>query len=305
MKVLVVGGTGMIGSHAAVHLDRSGHDVAVAARHEPEPESLVASFPLVLGDYAGDSGIGEADLAPFDAVVFAAGSDVRHVPAGGAAADFWHKYQIDGVPAIAARAKRAGVGRFVQIGSYYHQVCPALAATQSYVAARKAADDGALALADGEFTVCTLNPPSIVGMAPGLSTRRFAKQLAWADGKLTGKVPDFAPPGGTNYMSVRSLAEAIEGALLRGENGHAYLVGDENLSYREYFQLLFDSSGSGRVLAERDEEHPFMPDWMIIPGRGNTIAYEPAAAEAELLGYRRHDVRPMIAEMVTQVRRAA
>ena len=299
-----MGGTGMIGSHAAVHLHRSGHDVAVAARHEPEPESLVASFPLVLGDYA-DGGIEEADLAPFDAVVFAAGSDVRHVPGGRPDGEFWRRYQIEGVPAVAARAKRAGVGRFVQIGSYYHQVRPELAGTSAYVAARKAADEGALALADGDFTVCTLNPPSIVGMVPGLSTRRFAKQLAWADGKLAGKVPDFAPPGGTNYMSVRSLAEAIEGALLRGRTGNAYLVGDENLSYREYFQLLFDCSGSGRVLAERDEEHPFMPDWMIIPGRGNTIAYEPAAAEAELLGYRRDDVRPMIEEMVAHVRRVA
>ncbi|MBA3780553.1 MAG: hypothetical protein H0X12_01700 [Nocardioides sp.] len=32
-------------------------------------------------------------------------------------------------------------------------------------------------------------------------------------------VPDFLPPGGTNYMPVRSLAEAVAGALERAEPG--------------------------------------------------------------------------------------
>ncbi|UKD58790.1 NAD-dependent epimerase/dehydratase family protein [Amycolatopsis sp. FU40] len=300
MKVLVIGGTGMIGANTAVHLSDSGHAVTVAGRHEPDADSLAAGLPVLLGDYAHD-GFDEAALAPFDAVVFAAGQDIRHVTGWGDE-EFWRTYQIDGVTAIAARAKRAGVGRFVQIGSYYHQVRPDLAETNPYVDARRLADEGARALAGDGFTVCTLNPPSIVGMAPGRSTRQFAKMLAWADGELIGKVPDFAPVGGTNYLSVRSLAEAVEGALLRGESGAAYLVGDENLSFRDYFQLIFDVSGSGRVLAERDEEHPFLPDRVLVPGRGATISYEPDARETELLGYRRRDVRPMLEKMAAAVR---
>ncbi|SFO95711.1 NAD-dependent epimerase/dehydratase family protein [Amycolatopsis rubida] len=300
MKVLVIGGTGMIGANTAVHLSGSGHAVTVAGRHEPDADSLVAGLPVLLGDYA-HGGFDEAALAPFDAVVFAAGQDIRHV-SGWGDEEFWRTYQIEGVTAIAARAKRAGVGRFVQIGSYYHQVRPDLAETNSYVDARRLADEGARALAGDGFTVCTLNPPSIVGMAPGRSTRQFAKMLAWAEGKLAGKVPDFAPAGGTNYLSVRSLAEAVEGALLRGESGAAYLVGDENLSFRDYFQLIFDVSGSGRVLEERDEEHPFLPDRVLVPGRGATIAYEPDARETELLGYRRRDVRAMLEEMAAVVR---
>jgi dihydroflavonol-4-reductase len=35
MKILVVGGTGMIGGHAALHLQALGHDVSVAGRNPP------------------------------------------------------------------------------------------------------------------------------------------------------------------------------------------------------------------------------------------------------------------------------
>ncbi len=297
MKTLVVGGTGMIGSHTALHLAETGHEVTVAARRTPADDSWVAGYPLLLGDYA-EGGLSEADLAAFEAVVFAAGNDIRHVARDAADDTFWDKYQILGVPHFIERAKRAGVQRVVQIGSYYHQIRPDLAETNPYVRARQLADERSRALADDGFSVCTLNPPSIVGMAPGGSRRGFAKQVAWARGELVGTIPDFAPAGGTNYMSARSLAEAVAGALAHGRSGEAYLVGDQNLRFVEYFQMVFDATGSGRLLEERDEPHPFLPDWAIVPGRGNVLSYEPEPAAVETLGYRRNDVRAMLDEMV-------
>ncbi|WP_300681063.1 NAD(P)-dependent oxidoreductase [Nocardioides sp.] len=294
-RILVVGGTGMIGQHVARLLAEQGNDVTIAGRNAPAEGSWVEGFAFLEGDYA-TGGLTVEELTGFDAVVFAAGQDIRH--AGGPGDDdFWRTYQIEGVPNIAARAKAAGVKRFVQIGSYYHQVRPDLVSNE-YVAARKAADDGARALSDETFAAITLNPPSIVGAAPGGSVKQLKGQLRWANGDLAGKIPDFAPAGGTNYMSVRSVAEAVSGALARGEGGTAYLIGDENLRFVDFFNLVFAASGSGRVLEERDEEHPFLPDWAIVPGRGNVVAYEPDADEVALLGYRRGDVAPMIAEMV-------
>ena len=43
----------------------------------------------------------------------------------------------------------------------------------------------------------------------------FEPYVAWAEGKLP--IPAFGPAGGTNFMSFRSLSQALEGALLRGE----------------------------------------------------------------------------------------
>lgn len=302
MKILVVGGTGMIGATAALHLREQGNDVTISGRSPVNEASPVASFPALLGDYMAQTFTADM-LTGFDAVVFAAGQDVRHKPGDIDEATYWQQAQSAGVPNFAALAKQAGVGRFVQVGSYYHQVRPELAETNAYVAARKAADEGVRALADGSFTACTLNPPSIIGAIAGLSAKRYRRMVSWAAGNEP-QFPDFAPTGGTNYMSVRSLAEAIWGALQHGESGKAYLIGDQNLTYQQFFQLLVDAAGGNRVIEERNEEHPFMPDAIIVHGRGNVLAYEPDPAETALLGYQRHDCERAVRELVEVVRRS-
>ena len=300
MKTLIIGGTGMIGTATAAHLREQGDDVTVAARTAPAPGTVASEFPILLGDYS-EGGFTAADLAPFEGIVFAAGNDIRHIPADADRAEFWEKMQIGGVPRFAALAKEAGVPNFVQIGSYYHQVLPELVDTDDYVRARALADDGARALGDDQFTVSTLNAPSILGVTPGVSMRRIGRFLDWADGNKPD-VPNFAPAGGTNYMSVRSLAEAVSGALRHAETGTAYLIGDANLSFREYFQMIFDAAGSAITLVERDEEHRMLPDPFIVQGRGNTISYETDPAQTAALGYTQGDAPRAIAEMVAQTR---
>lgn len=303
MKVLVVGGTGMIGTHFATNLREGGDEVTLAARSEPAPDSVAAQFPVIYGDYTRDD-FSTADLEPFEGVVFAAGNDPRHLPKGADAADFWETTQVESVPRFAALAKKAGVRRFVQVGSYYHQVSPELVETNPYVRGRALADERARELTDADFAACTLNPPSILGAIPGTPLRRIARFVQWADGEKP-EIPNFAPAGGTNYMSVRSLAEAAGGALHRGEPGKAYLIGDANWSFREYFQTFFDAAGSSIRLEERDEEHPMMPDAFIVQGRGNSIAYRTDPEETALLGYRQGDARRAVEEMVAKVRESA
>lgn len=295
MKILIVGGTGMIGGHAALHLARAGHDVVLGARRPPAAATPMAGMALIRGDYAaGDFGPGV--LEGFDAVVFAAGQDIRHAAPAEQTGAFWRRMQAEGVPAVAAAARAAGVGAFVQIGSYYHQLRPDLAAANPYVRARMLADEGARALAAPGFRAITLNPPSVVGAIPGVPARRYATLAAWGRGERTDIAP-VAPPGGTVYMSVRSLAQAIAGAVARGKGGRAYLVGDASLSYRDFFQLFFDVAGNPVRVAVVDAPHPLLPDAFIVQGRGATLAYEPDAAETALLGYDRGDLPRAVAEV--------
>ncbi|MEI7055757.1 NAD-dependent epimerase/dehydratase family protein [Nocardioides sp. CCNWLW239] len=303
MKILVVGGTGMIGGHIARLLAERGEDVTIAARGEVAEDSLVVGFPVLRGDYV-EGTFTAASLASFDGVVFAAGQDIRHKPRDLEEADesaYWDAVQSEGIPRFAELCKRAGVRRFVQVGSYYHQVLPEIAERDPYVRARQLADERTRALSDEDFAAITVNPPNIVGVVPGIALRRFATMVRWADGDLPD-IPDHAPAGGTNYMSVRSLAEAVAGALMNGEGGRAYLVGDENLTFTEFFQLIFDAAGGGRSLEERDEPHRFLPDAAIVPGRGYVLSYEPDPDETDLLGYARGDVRREIESIVAQVR---
>lgn len=298
-RVLVVGGTGFIGSEVVRQLRERGDDVVILSRREEaegDPRHI-AGVERLLGDYMAPEAV---DLSGFDGIIFAAGHDIRHVAAGDDDEAFWGRVQRDGVPAFAAAAKKAGVARFVQVGSYYHQLHPEWAANDLYIAARKAADEGARALTDETFAAITVNPPSIVGANSDRGLRGFARLVSWVRGERA-EPGLWGPAGGTNYMSVRSLAQALIGALDRGEPGKAYLVGDESLTYSEYWQWIADAAGSSHTIGERDEEHPFQPDRFIVQGRGNVIAYEPDAAETALLGYDRHDVRRELAAIVAAV----
>ncbi|QXQ10289.1 NAD(P)-dependent oxidoreductase [Paeniglutamicibacter sp. Y32M11] len=302
MKILIVGGTGMIGAHTALHLRDQGNDVTIAARAQMTAESPVADFPILIGDYTLPS-LTPEQLSGFDGIVFAAGQDVRHKNSNADDSQFWEKTQSGGVPRFAALAKQAGVPRFVQVGSYYHHLRPDLAVGNPYITARQAADEGARALADDSFIVSTLNPPSIIGVVPGASVNRYRRMVSWAAGNELD-IPDFAPVGGTNYMSARSLAEAVWGALRSAKTGSAYLVGDQNLRYREFFQMLVDAAGSSRMIEERNEEHPLLPDNAIIQGRGNALSYEPDAENLCLLSYTRNDCARAVQELVDTVRAA-
>ncbi len=297
MKVLVVGGTGALGGHAAIHLAGRGHDVTIGGRNPANPATPMAAMPFLKGDYvAGD--FTPERLAGFDWVVFAAGNDPRHIPQDADFVAFLHQANVVAVPAFFAACREAGVKRAVQLGSYYHQAAPELIAGNPYIQSRKAACEGARAQASDSFGVVSVNAPFMVGSVPGLPSMIFEPYVQWAQGKLP--IPAYGPAGGTNFMSFRSLSEAIEGALERGESGKAYLVGDEDLSFTEYFQLFFDAAGNATRLEERDEEHPLLPDIAIPQGRGNWVRVAPDPAEVALLGYRRGDVASAVADLVRQ-----
>ncbi len=294
MKILVVGGAGMIGGHAALHLSSKGHDVSIAGRTAPAAGTPLGELPFVKIDYIND----DAFPAGFDALVFCAGHDVRHIPRGEEDATYWHKVNSVAVPRFFALARNAGVKIAINVGSFYPQVAPYLVARNRYVESRKRSCEGILALNAPGFRTVSVNAPFVVGTVPGLVVPMFVAYTKYAQGKFA-PMPDFAPGGGVNFISTLSLAEAVEGALERGEGGKAYLVGDENLSFQRYFGLFFQVVGRD-VPPVLDREHPMLPDASIFAGRGNDLFYEPDVAETALLGYRRNDIKRAVSEIVAQ-----
>ncbi|MFC3106580.1 NAD-dependent epimerase/dehydratase family protein [Undibacterium arcticum] len=300
MKILVIGGTGLIGGHAALFLQAQGNAVSIAARKPASSTSALAGLELLQGDYvAGD--FTKADLARFDAIVFAAGNDIRHLPPGTDEAAHWERANVEAVPRFFALARDAGVRRAVLVGSFYPQVAPELIQSSPYVRSRHLADEKVRALATPTFNVCSVNAPFVVGSVPGLQIKMFEVYTRYAEGKLPG-LPAFGPAGGSNFISTQSLSEAVWGALQRAESGKAYLVGDENLTFAEYFGAFFRAAGNDQPVPPLEQEHPLLPDMAIYTGRGNVVSYEPDPAEVSLLKYRRGDVQRAINEVVAQYR---
>ena len=300
MKILLVGGTGMIGAHCATHLKSLGHDVTLAARNAPSAGTDLVTFPFIKGSYLDDDFTVD-QLEGFDALVFGAGNDIRHIPEGADPSAHYERANSIGVPKFFALAREAGIPKAVYIGSYYPQAAPQLIETNDYVRSRHLADEGIRALTSPSFSVTSVNAPIVVGSIPGLAVSFFDFYIRYAMGELEG-IPFFAPPGGANCISTQSLAEAVAGALERGEAGKAYLVGDENLAWQTYIQMFFDAVGSDVQLPVIDQEHPLFPDATMFAGRGGTIYYDPDPAETALLGYRRNDIRNAVEFLVGDFR---
>ena len=288
MRILVVGGTGLIGGDIALRLKALGHDVAIAARKPAPPETGMAQLPFHRVDYVNEPA--DTDLlAQFDTIVFAAGNDIRHAPAEDEAqVAHWDRANSKAVPRYFAAAKEAGVRRAILIGSFYPQAAPYLVATNSYVASRQAADEGARALADDKFHVVVLNAPIVMGYVPGLPMPAYEAMASWGLGVLP--IERFAIGGGSNIISTDTLTDSVVGALDRGENGKAYLIGDENLTFQDFFGLFFKAAGDDEPFEVRDQEHPLLPDFAILAGRGNSIYYDTDPAEVAELRYRQNDI---------------
>ncbi len=283
MRVLVVGGSGLIGAHAAAHLSALGHEVAVTSKSGGRKPPGLGGLRWLQLDYL-DPDVDPAIFTGFDALVFCAGQDPRH--ANGRSDDrFWSEVNSIAVPRFFELAKRAGVRRAINVSSFYPAVAPHLIDSNAYVRSRNAADLGVSALASGGFATINLQAPFVVGAVPGLERQSpFAVYLQYARNELHD-LEMFTPLGGTNFIAAASVAEAVAGVLLRGVGGSSYLIGDENLSFRRFFEAFFASVGRETPPA-RNAEHPLMPDSVLLFGRGSELYYDPDPGVTKMLGYR-------------------
>ena len=290
MKTLIVGGNGFAGGHAALHFHDLGHDVTIMSRTAPVATSRLASLPWIRGDYVNDD-FNDGRLEGFDWLVFCAGNDLGQYPSDGSIseADYFEQTNVIGLPRFFEAARRAGIARSVYMGSFYSFVAPENIDRIPYVRSRHLSDAAIRALSTPDFNVCSCALPWVVGHVPGLPVTHWQALARYAQGRLAG-VPEFAPPGGANFLTCRSISQAMVGGIERGESGKAYLVGDENLSWKQYFELWFAAAGRPRDLEVRTG-HPIIPDFTLSYLSFGATDYVPAAAETALLGYDRGVLR--------------
>src|SRR5882757_4100235 len=150
MKILIVGGTGQVGGHVALRLQRKGHKVVIAGRRPAPASTPLPSLDFMTLDYmAGDTP--KSALSSFDAVVFAAGQDVRMMPPGSNEVEYMWRANAEAVPAFFVRLRDAGVATAINVGTFYPQVDPVLTARDPYMRARKASDEAIRGLASESF----------------------------------------------------------------------------------------------------------------------------------------------------------
>ncbi len=112
MRVLVTGGTGVVGESAVTELIRRGHTVRLLTRHA---EEAAESWPRNVEPFAGDIGLQESiteAAAHCDAVLHVAGI-VKEAPPE----ITFQKVNVDGTSHLIKEAEVRGVPRFVYVSS--------------------------------------------------------------------------------------------------------------------------------------------------------------------------------------------
>lgn len=297
MKTLIVGGTGFVGGYTALYFKKLGHDVTIMGRSRPKGNTELDALSFIQGNYVEDN-FDDGRLEGFDSMVFSAGNDLgnyREHDKSLSQADYFEKTNIIGLPRFFEQAKQAGISRTVYMGSFYSFVAPDSIESVPYVWSRHLADEAVRKLSSPGFNVCSCALPWIVGHIPGFPVAHWQALARYAQGDLGG-FPEFAPPGGANFMSCRSVAEAMLGGLERGESGKSYLIGDVNLSWKEFFELWFQAAGRPRNLEVRDDEHLIIPKEVLAYLGGKGTDYVPPANETALLGYQQGQIPAIVEE---------
>ena len=240
MKVLMIGGTGLLGSQAARELIARGHSVhSIALPPLPEGALLPPSMTLTLknSNEMSDNEL-KALFAGMDGFIFAAGVDER-VEGPAPIYDFYKKYNITPLERLLRLAKESGVKHAVIAGSYFSYFArkwPDMDLTRWHPYIRSRIDQEAMAFsfADESFDVSVLELPYIFGAQKG----RKPVWVFLVEMLLGMKGAILYPRGGTAMVTVKQVGQAFAGALERGRGANAYPIGWFNLTWREMIAVM-------------------------------------------------------------------
>lgn len=259
MKILMIGGTGLLGSQAARELISRGHSVhSIALPPLPEGALLPPEMTLTLKN-SNDMTDGELKqaFAGMDGFIFAAGVDER-IEGPSPIYDFFKKYNITPLERMLRLAKESGVKHAVIAGSYFSHFAkkyPDMELTRwhPYIRSRIDQENMALSFADEHFDVSILELPYIFGAQKG-------RKPVWVFliEMLQGmKGAILYPRGGTAMVTVRQVGQAFAGALERGRGGNAYPIGWFNLTWREMIAIM------NRYMGVPDKKIVTIPDFLF------------------------------------------
>lgn len=259
MKILMIGGTGLLGSQAARELISRGHSVhSIALPPLPEGALLPPEMTLTLknSNDMSDEELRE-QFAGVDGFVFAAGVDER-IEGPAPIYDFFKKYNITPLERLLRLAKASGVKHAVIAGSYFSYFAkkwPQLELTKwhPYIRSRIDQETMALSFADETFDVSVLELPYIFGTQKGRKPVWvfLVEMLQGMKGAI------LYPRGGTTMVTVRQVGQAFAGALERGRGGNAYPIGWFNLNWKEMIAIM------NRYMGVPDKKIVTIPDFLF------------------------------------------
>jgi dihydroflavonol-4-reductase len=259
-RVCVTGGTGFLGYHLVRQLCALGAEVRVLSLppRRPHPLPQREDVSCVFADLLDRAAVRRA-ITGCDVVFHTAGL----VALWGPALKRMYAVHVNGTQNVLAAADAGArivhTSSIVAVGASRAVVVLTEDSPFNldgcgidYVYAKRVAEELALAAAADGQDVVVVNPGYLIGpedyelSVMGRLCRRFWK----------GRLP-LAPPGGINVADVRDVAAGHLLAAEYGQSGRRYILGGENLLWRDFLLLLSESAGL------RPRAVPRLPGWML------------------------------------------
>jgi len=247
MIILVTGADGFVGSNLVRELLKRNHEVVALVHHGQDPVTL-QGLPLKIchGDILDPASIREA-MQGCDALVHSA-----------ALLDVWpyyselqRKVNVDGTRQVMQAALEFKLKKVVFVGtanSYGYgtrqnpgdETRPYNSGKYKlgYMDTKYEAQQLVLSMVKNEgLPAVVVNPTFMFGP---FAVKAGATLMI--DKILHGKLAGYTP-GGRNYVAVKDVCVGIANALERATPGSCYLLGNQNMSYKEIFDAIANVLG--------------------------------------------------------------
>ena len=313
MKVFLTGATGFVGHHVAKALAAEGADLRMLVRKTSNLANLEGiEGETHVGDLANAESLKPA-LAGCDAVVHVAADYRLWIPKPEA----MYRANVDGTRDLLKLARETGVGRVVYTSSVatMHFRTDGIVINEDtpvslrdmvghYKRSKFMAEQQAIAAAEDGQQVIILNPTTPIGpndRKPTPTGRIFVDFL-------NGKFPAYMDTG-LNLVDVEEVARAHVAALTKGKPGHRYILGGENLTFKQILDKMSAITGipspTMRIPFAVAATYAFFEEWITgrIRGRepratleevrmGRKKMYASSAHAQQELGFRIMPVYP-------------
>jgi dihydroflavonol-4-reductase len=260
MRVLLTGASGLLGGHVARALHQRGYQLRLLARPDSYLDHLTdIAAEVRRGAFADTAFIAEA-VDGCEAVIHAAANTSQWPNR----LDHFQAVNIQATIDLVTAARAAAVRRFVYVstantighgtrerpGNEWNEF-RLHAYGSGYINSKFLAERYLLEQARTGFPGIVVNPTFLLGdldLKPSsgqLLVHALQSRFHWV------------PPGGKNFIPVRDAAQGVVGALEQGRPGERYLLAGENLSFREFFELVDRVAGTRTPKVQ-------LPRWVIL-----------------------------------------
>lgn len=286
-RPLVVGASGFIGSALCRELLARGESVTAASRHRTPKLDALDRLPHVDFEWR------PVDVLDADAVAEAVAGHRRVFHVAGADlhtadADTVLEVNVDGARNVFEACLGAGVDRVVFVSTAGTRFRDGRPATESdlvepvgaYQESKARAEALAVEYGRRGLDVVTVHPSSVFGPGDEKFTKRILSLAL--DPEMIASLP-----GGASFVAVDDVARGVAAAMERGRPGESYLLGGQNLTYREALEIVV-AHGGGRM--------PFVE----VPGTAVALAGVAAGVLGRVTGAQVFPYGPQMASLVTR-----